>query len=85
MPAEAVHLAWRLPARGTREFDALDLASTVLGHGQTSRLHKQLVRGAEIAEGASASTMGLIGGNSVRFRLRASPRRGERRAGSRKR
>jgi zinc protease len=67
VPAPAVHLSWRLPVRGTREFDALDLASTVLGHGQTSRLHKRLVRGAEIAEGASASTIGLIGGNSFGF------------------
>ncbi len=67
VPAEAVYLAWRLPARDTREFDALDLASTVLGHGQTSRLHKQLVRGTEHAESASASTMGLIGGNSFGF------------------
>ncbi|HEY5822635.1 MAG TPA: pitrilysin family protein [Propionibacteriaceae bacterium] len=67
VPAEAVHLAWRLPARDTREFDALDLATGVLGHGQTSRLHKHLVRGAEIAEGASSSTVGLIGGNSFGF------------------
>ncbi len=67
VPAEAVHVSWRLPARGTPEFDALDLATSVLGHGQTSRLHRQLVRGAEIAEGSSASTMGLIGGNSFGF------------------
>ena len=67
VPADAVHLAWRLPARDTKTFDALDLASTVLGHGQTSRLHQRLVRGAEIAEGASASTVGLIGGNSFGF------------------
>lgn len=67
VPAAAVHCSWRLPARDTRDFDALDLASTVLGHGQTSRLHKRLVRGAELAEGASASTMGLIGGNSCAF------------------
>ncbi len=67
VPAEAVYLSWRLPARGTREFDALDLAFSVLGHGQTSRLHKQLVRGSEHAEGAGATTIGLIGGNSFGF------------------
>jgi predicted Zn-dependent peptidase len=67
VPAEALYLSWRLPARGTREFDALDLAFSVLGHGQTSRLHKQLVRGSEHAEGAGATTMGLIGGNSFGF------------------
>ena len=56
MPAEAVYLSWRLPQRGTREFDAVDLAFSVLGHGQTSRLHRTLVRGTERAEAASAST-----------------------------
>jgi predicted Zn-dependent peptidase len=64
VPAEAVYLSWRLPQRGTREFDAIDLAFSVLGHGQTSRLHKTLVRGTERAETASASSLGLIGGNS---------------------
>ena len=67
VPADAVYMSWRLPARGTRAFDALDLAFSVLGQGQTSRLHKQLVRGAELAESASATTMGLIGGNSFGF------------------
>ncbi|GAA2108005.1 pitrilysin family protein [Microlunatus panaciterrae] len=67
VPAEAVYLTWRLPARGSTTFDALDLAFTVLGHGQTSRLHKALVRQQEIAEASSASTMGLIGGNSFGF------------------
>jgi zinc protease len=67
VPAEAVYLTWRLPASGTREFDAVDLAFSVLGHGQTSRLHKQLVRNAEIAESAGGSTLGLIGGSSYGF------------------
>jgi zinc protease len=64
VPAEAVYLSWRLPARGTRDFDALDLAFTVLGHGQTSRLHKALVRGTERAEAAGSNALGMIGGNS---------------------
>jgi len=67
VPADAIYLAWRLPARDTKAFDAVDLAASVLGHGQTSRLHKQLVRGTEHAESASASSMGLIGGNSFGF------------------
>ncbi|GAA1435226.1 pitrilysin family protein [Microlunatus lacustris] len=67
VPAEAVYLSWRLPPRGTRAFDAVDLAFSVLGHGQTSRLHKSLVRGAEIAESSGASTLGLIGGTSYGF------------------
>jgi zinc protease len=64
VPADAVYLTWRLPRRGTAVFDALDLAFATLGHGQTSRLHRSLVRGAELAELTSATTMGLIGGNS---------------------
>jgi zinc protease len=67
VPADAIYFSWRLPARGGRDFDALDLAFSILGHGQTSRLHKQLVRGTEHAERAGASTMGLIGGNSFGF------------------
>jgi len=67
VPADAVYLTWRLPARGGPDFDAVDLAFSVLGHGQTSRLHKQLIRRTEHAEGTGASTMGLIGGNSFGF------------------
>jgi zinc protease len=67
VPADAVYLSWRLPARGGKDFDALDLAFSILGHGQTSRLHKQLIRRTEHAESAAASTIGLIGGNSFGF------------------
>ena len=67
VPADAVYLTWRLPARGGRDFDALDLAFSILGHGQTSRLHKQLIRRTEHAESTAASTMGLIAGNSFGF------------------
>jgi zinc protease len=67
VPAEAVYLTWRLPARGTAEFDALDLAFSILGQGQTSRLHKQLVRSAELAESSGATALGLIGGSSYGF------------------
>jgi predicted Zn-dependent peptidase len=67
VPADAVYLSWRLPARGTREFDAVDIAFEILGQGQTSRLHRELVRGTEHAEGTGASTLGLIGGSSFGF------------------
>jgi predicted Zn-dependent peptidase len=67
VPADAVYLTWRVPARGGPDFDAVDLAFSILGHGQTSRLHKHLVRRTEQAESTGASTMGLIGGNSFGF------------------
>lgn len=67
VPADAVYLTWRLPAVGGLAFDAADLGLTVLGHGQTSRLYRRLVRRDEIAEAASASSMGLIGGTSMGY------------------
>jgi zinc protease len=67
VPADAVYFTWRLPAHGGPDFDALDLAFSILGHGQTSRLHKHLIRATEHAESTAASTMGLIGGNSFGF------------------
>jgi zinc protease len=67
VPADAVYFTWRLPAHGGPGFDALDLAFSILGHGQTSRLHKHLIRATEHAESTAASTMGLIGGNSFGF------------------
>ncbi|MBA8795610.1 putative Zn-dependent peptidase [Friedmanniella endophytica] len=67
VPSAAVYLTWRLPPVGTRAYDAADLALTVLGTGQSSRLHRTLVRRRELAEQAGASSLGLIGGNSVGF------------------
>jgi len=74
VPAAAVYFAWRLPPRDTPEFDACDLALAALGGGQTSRLHQQLVRGQEVAAGAGASALPLIGGNSLGLvQVRALP------------
>jgi zinc protease len=67
VPADAVYLTWRLPARTEPGYDALDLALSVLGHGQTSRLYRRLVRGEEHAESVAASTIGLVAGNSMGF------------------
>lgn len=65
VPADAVYLTWRLPAVGTPDLDALELGLAVLGDGQSSRLHRQLVRNDELADATSASAMGLIGGTSL--------------------
>jgi len=67
VPADAVYLIWRLPTRDTPAFDAVEVALAVLGDGQTSRLHRRLVRTDLIAEGAGASATGLIGGTSIGF------------------
>ncbi|MEA5051848.1 MAG: pitrilysin family protein, partial [Propionicimonas sp.] len=65
VPADAVYLAWRLPARDSRRFDATDLALAVLGDGQSSRLQRVLVRERELAASASAGALGLIAGTSL--------------------
>ncbi|PFG67588.1 putative Zn-dependent peptidase [Propionibacteriaceae bacterium ES.041] len=82
VPADAAYFSWRLPALGTREQDAVDLALSVLGGSQTSRLHRELVRRSEVATDASASALPLIGGTSfgfasVRCREGTSPERAE--------
>lgn len=67
VPADAVHLTWRLPALDAPDFDAVDLALGVLGDGLSARLHQRLVRERESAEAAGAGSLGLIGGNSFGF------------------
>ncbi|SDE16752.1 M16 family metallopeptidase [Auraticoccus monumenti] len=67
VPADAVHLTWRLPALDQRAFDAADLGLGVLGDGLSARLHRRLVRADESAEAAGASSLGLVGGNSFAF------------------
>lgn len=67
VPTEAAYLTWRIPARDTPSFDAVELALAMLGDGQTSRLHRRLVRTDLIAEGAGACATGLIGGNSIGY------------------
>jgi predicted Zn-dependent peptidase len=64
VPAAATYFAWRLPVRDSWAFDACDLALSVLGGGQTSRLHQELVRRRQVATGVGASAMPLIGGTS---------------------
>ncbi|QGF24429.1 M16 family metallopeptidase [Raineyella fluvialis] len=65
VPADAVYLAWRLPALDTPAYDAVGLALDVLGDGQTSRLHQALVRDRGLAESAGTGTVGLIDGTSL--------------------
>lgn len=74
VPAAATYFAWRLPARDTWAFDACELALSVLGGGQTSRLHQELVRNQQVAAGVGASAMPLIGGTSFGLaQVRALP------------
>jgi predicted Zn-dependent peptidase len=57
--------AYRLPKDGTRACDAADLALTVLGGGECSRLHNRLVRRDRTAVAAGFGLMRLAGAPSL--------------------
>ena len=81
VPAPAVWFAGRLPAdvAGSRELAAVEIAAGILGEGETSRLHRRLVREDEIALSAGLGINTLVAGNSLGVGVRA--RRARRRAG----
>ncbi len=53
-----VYLVWRGPAQFTADEPALDLASTILADGKSSRLYKRLVYDEKIAQNVSARFSG---------------------------
>lgn len=65
VPSRALMAAYRLPRDGTREADAADLALTVLGGGESSRLHNRLVRHDRTAVGAGFGLLRLVGAPSL--------------------
>jgi len=54
-PFPAFLIAWKIPARGTAEFHALELGSKLINDGGSSRLYQKLVKGEE-------SVLELFGG-----------------------
>ncbi|GAA2457048.1 pitrilysin family protein [Streptomyces lavendulocolor] len=65
VPARALMAAYRLPHDGTRECDAADIALTVLGGGESSRLHNRLVRRDRTAVAAGFGLLRLAGAPSL--------------------
>lgn len=65
VPAPALMAAYRLPQDGTREADAADLALTVLGGGESSRLYNRLVRRDGLAVTAGFGLLRLAGAPSL--------------------
>ncbi|MFC7909741.1 M16 family metallopeptidase [Streptomyces nigra] len=65
VPARAMMAAYRLPSDGTRECDAADLALTVLGGGESSRLYNRLVRHDRTAVAAGFGLLRLAGAPSL--------------------
>lgn len=67
VPANAAYAVWRLPASTTAAIEPLRFAFHALGGGQSSRLHRRLVREDKAAASTGASLMDLAGGNSIGF------------------
>lgn len=65
VPSRALMAAYLLPRDGTRSADAADLALTVLGGGESSRLHNRLVRHDRSAVGAGFGMLRLAGTPSL--------------------
>jgi predicted Zn-dependent peptidase len=65
VPAPALMEGYRMPADGTREADAADVALTILGSGMASRLHNRLVRRDRTAVAAGFGLMRLAGAPSL--------------------
>ncbi|MFJ4850391.1 MULTISPECIES: M16 family metallopeptidase [unclassified Streptomyces] len=65
VPSRALMAAYRLPKDGTREADAADLALTILGGGESSRLHNRLVRRDRSAVAAGFGLLRLSGAPSL--------------------
>ncbi len=65
VPARALMAAYRLPLDGTRACDAADLALTILGGGESSRLHNRLVRHDRTAVAAGFGLLRLAGAPSL--------------------
>jgi predicted Zn-dependent peptidase len=65
VPARALMAAYRMPADGTRECDAADVALTILGSGMSSRLYNRLVRRDRTAITADFGLMRLVGAPSL--------------------
>ncbi|BFV56950.1 pitrilysin family protein [Kitasatospora sp. CMC57] len=65
VPSRALMAAYRLPHDGTREADAADLALTILGSGESSRLYSRLVRRDRTAVTAGFGLLRLAGAPSL--------------------
>jgi predicted Zn-dependent peptidase len=65
VPARALMAGYRMPRDGTRECDAAEVALTVLGQGESSRLYNRLVRRDQTATSADFGLLRLVGAPSL--------------------
>lgn len=65
IPAESVYTVYRIPADGTPECDAVEVALAVLGEGSSSWMASQLVRHDQLAQSVQTGVQRLVGGASL--------------------
>lgn len=65
VPARALMAGYRMPPDGTRECDAAEVALTILGQGESSRLYNRLVRRDQTATSADFGLLRLVGAPSL--------------------
>ena len=75
VPQARIYKVWNVPQDGTPDADYLDLLSSVLSSGKSSRLYKRLVYDDQIATNVSAfNSSSELGGQ---FRIQATARPGD--------
>lgn len=65
VPMSRIYVGYRTPPFGTREFDALGMATVVLGEGKGSRLYSGLVRGQLLAQDLGLGANEWVAGASM--------------------
>ena len=65
VPRPMLHLCWRTPRLTHPDRLAVDVMLALLTEGQSARLHRELVRDRQLAEGIGGYDMGLVRTNSL--------------------
>jgi predicted Zn-dependent peptidase len=65
VPLTRVHFGFRTPPFGTPEWDAVEVATQILGGGKGSRLYRRLVREQRVAQDVAAFGLPLVAGAGV--------------------
>jgi predicted Zn-dependent peptidase len=65
VPLPRIYLAFRAAPFGTDAFDALEVASDILGSGRASRLYATLVREQRVAQDATVFVFPFVGGATM--------------------
>ena len=75
VPLPRIYAAYRMPIFGTDGFNALEVATDLLGSGRASRLYRALVREQQVAQDVTTFAFPVIGGAAI-FTIWATARPG---------